>query len=226
MSTDATGLPSDAAGLVNRGIEHATTAASTVGARHVRSQDDRLTLLATRMTIVAMTFFFACFYFALFYLQLVNANGQWLPPGVDHPPAWLGVTEAALVVVAGLVYFWGQWAGLYAGKMERLQIGTSVVALLCLVASVLHIVELHAPGFTLQSGGYVSVFIALEGTFTVIFILTTVVSLGMANRARLGLFGRSAIAVEAFGEFLGWIAAIAVINFLALYVQPFIQTAG
>jgi len=64
MSTDATGLPSDAAGLVNRGIENATTAVSTVGARHVRSQDERLTLVATRMTIVSMTFFFVCFYFA------------------------------------------------------------------------------------------------------------------------------------------------------------------
>lgn len=226
MSTDATGLPSDAAGLANRGIESATTVASAAGARHARSQDDRLTLLATRMAMVAMTFFFACFYFALFYLQLINENGQWLPPGVDHPASWLGVAEVALVVAAGLIYFWGQWAGLYAGKLERLTIGVSVAALLCVVASILHIAELHAPGFSLQGGGYVSVFVALEGTFTVIFILTTIVLLGMANRARLGLFARSGIAVEAFGEFFGWIAAIAVINFLALYVQPFIQTAG
>ena len=226
MSTDATGLPSDAAGLVNRGMESAAAHASSVGARHVRSQDDRLTLVATRMTYVAMTFFFACFYFALFYLQLVNANGQWLPTGVDHPATVLGVAEVALVVLAGLAYFWGQWAGLYARNMTRLSLGIAVAALLCVVAAILHIAELHSPGFSLQAGGYVSVFIALEGTFTVIFILTTIVLLGMANRARLGLFDRSGIAVEAFGEFFGWISAIAVLNFLALYVQPFIQTAG
>lgn len=226
MSTDATGLPSDAARLVNQGIESAVTAASTVGARHVHSQDERLTLVAVRLTAVSMTLFFACFYFALFYLQVVDANGQWLPPGVNHPAAALGVSEAVLVIVAGLAYFWGQWAGLYAGKMKRLQLGISVAAVLCLAASILHIIELHAPGFSLQGGGYVSVFIALEGTFTVIFILTTIALLGMANRARLGMFQDSAIAVEAFGEFLGWISAIALLNFLALYVQPFFPTAG
>lgn len=226
MSTDATGLQSDSAGSINKGMEQMASAASAVGARHVHSQDERLTLVATRMTIVAMTFFFACFYFALFYLQLINANGQWLPPGIDHPSSALGVAEVALVIVAGLAYFWGQWAGLYTGNMKRLQLGVSLAALLCVAACVLHIIELHAPGFSLQGGGYVSVFIALEGTFTVIFMLTTVGLLGMANRARLGLFGNSAIAVEAFGEFLGWMSAIALINFLALYVQPFIQTAG
>jgi hypothetical protein len=221
MSTDATGLPSGAAGAANTGLDAAADAASAAGARHIRTLDDRLTLLLSRMTYVALSF-----YFALFYLQLINQNGLWKPTGIDHPASWIGVVQTAAVLIAGLAYFWGQWAGLYQRNFQVLQIGLWVATLLCIVADVVHIIELHTPGFSLQGGGYVSVFIATEGTFTVLLILTTLVMLGMANRARLGLFAQSGIAVEAFGEFFGWLSAIAMINFLALYVQPFFQSAG
>jgi heme/copper-type cytochrome/quinol oxidase subunit 3 len=226
MSTDAAGIPSEGAAMVSRGLDTAAEAAATAGARHVRSVDERLTLLLSRMTYVALSFFFAAFYFGLFYLQLVNQNSLWLPKGVTHPATALGVAEVCLVLAAGLVYFWGQWAGLYERKFERLQAGLWVAALLCVAAFGLHVGELHNPGFSLQSGGYVSVFIALEGTFTVLLFFVTLVLIGMANRARLGLFRSSGIAVEAFGEFLGWFSAIALLNFFALYVQPFFPSAG
>jgi heme/copper-type cytochrome/quinol oxidase subunit 3 len=211
--------------MVNEGLESAAGAASGAGARHVHTLDDRLTLLLSRLSYVALSFFFACFYFAMFYLQLINQHGLWKPAGIDHPPTWIGVSETALLLLAGLAYFWGQWAGLYPRKFERLQLGLWIAALLSAVACIIHIVELHAPGFSLQGGGYVSVFIATEGTFTILLVITTLVLLGIANRARLGLFRQSGIAVEAFGEYFGWLTAIALMNFLALYVQPFIQTA-
>lgn len=225
MSTDATGLPSNAAGAANVGLEAATGVASATGTRSVRSLDDRLTVLGVRMTYVALSFFFACFYFAQVYLQLVNENGLWLPKGINHPATFIGVAEMALIEIAGLVYFWGQWAGLYKRNFGRLQLGLWIAALLSAVAVIFHVAELHAPGFSLQGGGYVSVFIATEGTFTVFLVLTTIVLLGMANRARLGLFRQSGVAVEAFGEFFGFMAALALINFLALYVQPFFPIA-
>jgi len=187
--------------------------------------DDRLTLLGIRMTYVSLSFFFACFYFALFYLQLVNENGMWLPKGIDHPPTWIGVSETALVLVAGLIYFGGQWTGLYVRNFGRLQLGLWVAAGLTLVATLIHVWELHKPGFSLQGGGYVSVFIATEGTFTVLLALTTIVLLGVANRTRLGQFRENDIAVDTFGEFYGWLSAVALINFLALYVQPFFPSA-
>lgn len=226
MSTDATGLPSDGNVVVNRGLETMAHAVSTAGSRTVRSQDDRLTLLSVRMTYIAFSFFFACFYFAQVYLQLLNSNGLWLPAGVNHPSKFLGVGEVVLVLLAGLAYFWGQYGGLYLQKARQLQLGLWLAGALSIVAVIFHIVELHQPGFSLQGGGYVSVFIALEGTFTVVLIIATVVLLGIANRARLGLFSRSGVAVEAFGEFYGWLSAIALLNFLALYVQPFFPIAG
>jgi heme/copper-type cytochrome/quinol oxidase subunit 3 len=226
MSTDATGLPSEGAGAVNAGLETATEAMTRAGARQVRTLDDRLALLLSRMIYVALSFFFACFYFALVYLQLINQNGLWKPAAVDHPPGWIGASEVALVLAAGLAYFWAQWAGLYTRNFDRLRLGLWAAASLCVAACGVHIYELHAPGFpSLQSGAYVSVFIALEGVFTIVLIISTLVLLGVANRAQRGLFRQSGIAVEAFGEYFGWLSAIALLNFLALYVEPFFPIA-
>lgn len=221
MSTDtagASGLPLG---------EPLDTGADTTTAPHAaRPVDDRLAILSVRMTIIALSFFFACFYFALFYLQLINQNGLWLPKGIDHPPTWVGVSETALMLIAGLVYFWAQWAGLYARNFRILNLGLWIAALLTVVSVIVHVIELHAPGFGLQGGGYVSVFIATEGTFTIFLVLTAIVLLGVANRARLGLFEANGVAVEAFGEYYGWLSAVALINFLALYVQPFFPISG
>lgn len=221
MSTDATGLPSEATGIANQALNSAATTVSGAGARHVRSIDDRLAILVSRMTYTSLSFFFACFYFGMVYLQLINQNGQWKPPGVDHPATWLGVSEMALVLAAGIVYFWAQWAGLYRRNWSVLSTGLWIAAILTVLAIIPHIIELHDPGFSLQGGGYVSIFIATEGIFTVLLIITAAVLLGVANRARLGLFRESGVAVEAFGEYFGWFSAIALANFLALYVQPF-----
>jgi hypothetical protein len=131
------------------------------------------------------------------------------------------VSEVALVLAAGIVYFWGQWAGLYRRDWNVLNTGMWAAASLTVLAIIPHVIELHAPGFSLQGGGYVSIFIALEGLFTCLLIITAAVLLGIANRARLGRFRESGVAIEAFGEYFGWFSAIALLNFLALYVQPF-----
>lgn len=220
MSSSASG-----AGTANSALDTTVDTVSRAGARTVTSLDHRLTLLAVRMAIASLSFFFACFYFAQIYLQLINQNNLWLPRGVNHPLSAYGVLETGLVLVAGLVYFWGQWSGLYQNNFARLKLSLWVAALLTLIAFVVHIIELHNPGFSLQAGGYASVFIATEGTFTFVLGITALVLLGLANRARLGLFAQSGVAIEAFGEYFGWISAIALINFLALYVQPFFPIA-
>jgi heme/copper-type cytochrome/quinol oxidase subunit 3 len=225
VSTEDMTVRDEAAHALGRGadraVEMAGAAPSVEGAL-----DNRLTMLAMRMTYIALSFFFACFYFAVFYLQLVNENALWLPAGINHPATALGVAETALVLLAGLAYFWGQWAGLYRRNFGVLQLGLWIAALLTVVSVVLHIAELHNPGFSIQGGGYVSCFVAIEGVFTVMLFISAIVLLGMANRARLGLFRESGVAVDAFGEFFGWISAVALINFLALYVQPFFPSAG
>jgi len=122
MSTDAAGVPSESASLVSAGLDAAAGAVATAFARHVRTLDDRLTLLAVRMFVVALSFLFACFYFALMYLQLINEHGQWLPPGVNHPATFIGVAELALILIAAAVYYSGQWLGLYRRDFGRLQL--------------------------------------------------------------------------------------------------------
>lgn len=200
-------------------------AAEAATAPLARSLDHRLTLTSVRMLYISMSFFFASFYFGLIYLQIVNENNMWLPHGVDHPPTWMGVAETGLVLLAGVAYFWGQWFGLYQRKFERLNLGLWLAAILTIIAVIIHVIELHIPGFSLQSGGYVSLFIAIEGVYTFFLAVTAIVLLGVANRARLGLFNQNGISVAAFGEFFGWMAGVALFNFLALYVQPFFPIA-
>lgn len=195
------------------------------GGPRARSLDDRLSTLAIRMVYISLSFFFASFYFGLVYLQIVNENNMWLPRGVNHPPSWMGVSEVVLILVAGIVYFWAQWSGSYGGKYNLLKIGLWIAALLTVVSFLIHVWELHAPGFSLQGGGYVSLFIAIEATYTVILGITAIVLIGLANRAQRGLFRQNATGIDVFGEFFGWMAAIALFNFLALYVQPFFPIA-
>ncbi len=200
-------------------------ATATSLARHTHTLDDRLTLLQVRMVYVSLAFGLACFWFALVYLQLVNENGMWKPKGIHQPSLVVGLFEVGLVIVSGLVYFWGQWAGLYARKFANLTLGLWVAAFLGLAAVGFHIYELHDPGFPLQTG-YSSVFIATEGVFTALLTVSVIVLFGLANRARLRKFDVSGIAVEAYGEFWGFIAGVALFNFLALYVQPFFHSGG
>jgi len=197
----------------------ASASSATVG--RIRTLDDRLSLVGIRMILVALSFFFACFYFALTYLQLVNSNNLWRPSSLQHPAFILGFAEMALILLGGLVYFGAQVRGLYKGNYGLLTMGLLVTAVLSLISVILHVGELHNPGFTLQDGGYASVFIGLEGVYTFFLVITTVVLFGLANRSRLGRFRQSGIAVDTFGEFWGWMSAIALLNFMALYVQPF-----
>lgn len=185
------------------------------------SLDDRLTLLQVRMTYVAIAFGVAAFFFALVYLQLINENSYWLPRNVHQPTLLVGVFEVGLVIASGLVYFWGQWAGLYKRNFQVLNLGMWVAALLGLAAIGFHIYELAHPGFGGGHSGYGSVFVVTESVLTVLLSLTVIVLLGVANRARLGRFSESGIGVEAFGELWGFMSAVALLVFLGLYVQPF-----
>lgn len=191
-----------------------------------RTLDNRLTVLSSRMLYISASFFFASFYFGLVYLQIVNENNMWLPRGVDHPPTWIGVSEMALILIAGLAYFWGQWYGLYRQKLSNLTLSLWAAAVLTLISAIIHVIELHRPGFSLQGGGYVSLFITIEGVFTFFLVATALVLFGFAIRASKGLFtGGAGAGVEALGEWYGWLSAIALFNFLALYVQPFFPIA-
>ncbi len=217
-------------------LDTTSTAASAL-ARETRTLDDRLTILATRMVIVSLSFMLACFYFAFVYLDLINQNGFWKPASlVQRPSEVFGIVEMGLIIVAGLVYVWAQWGGLYQRNWSTLNLGLWIAGLLGLCAVGMHIYELVHPGFTPAklpvsvqgtqfSTGYGSIFIGLEAVYTGLLCLTVLVLLGVANRARLGRFKDSGVAVEAFGEFWGFMAAFALLNYLALYVVPFFPIA-
>lgn len=203
-----------------------TAQAATAGPSRTRSLDDRLTVLGIRMVYTALTFYFAGYYFSLIYLQMVNENNMWLPKAVHQPALWLGLTEMLCIIVGGIIYFWGQWAGLYRRNFGVLRLALWITFILSAAAFVLHVYELrNHPGFAnLQLGGFVSTFMGLETAFTVVIFFATLALLGVAIRASKGLFRDSGIAVDTFGEFYGWMSALAFANFMALYLQPFFHS--
>jgi heme/copper-type cytochrome/quinol oxidase subunit 3 len=222
-------------GAINPDAEGLTAAglATTPVAREVPSLDHRLTILQIRMIYVAMAFGVACFWFAEVYLQIVNSNSMWKPRGIHQPTLLVGLFEVGLVIAAGLVYFWGQWAGLYKHNFSILKLALLIAGLLGLAAIGFHIYELHHPGYGFIVGpngneslqtGYSSVFTVMEGAFTALLIPCVIVLLGLANRARKGLFESSGVAIEAFGELWGFLSAVALMDFLGLYIQPFLPS--
>jgi hypothetical protein len=58
-----------------------------------------------------------------------------------------------------------------------------------------------------------------------LLLVSLIVLLGLANRARLGLFTTSALAVEAFGEWWMWLTGISAFAYATLYVAPFVHLA-
>ena len=179
------------------------------------------------MVYTSLTFYFAAFYFAFVYLQLIQQNGMWLPKAVHQPPLWLGLVASGSVILAGIVYFWGQWSGLYRKNFGVLRLALWVAFVLGVISLIFHVYAIHNhPGFAnLQLGAYVSVFTGLEGVYTVLLFFSDLVLLGLAIRAQRGLFNVNGIAIDAFGEYWGWLAAIALANFGALWLQPFFHSA-
>jgi Cytochrome c oxidase subunit III len=189
-----------------------------------RTLDERLTMLAVRMLIVACSFGWIAWFFAQIFLQITNSNNLWLPTTLKRPLG-MGVIEAVLIVASWLAYLFGHYGGLYRRKNETLTLSLFLAAVLSVVAIITHVLVLHSPGFLLQDGGYASVFVGMEGVYTTFLIFSTIVLFGLANRARLGLLGASGIAVDACFEYWTWQMLIGVFVFFGLYVIPFIHLA-
>lgn len=202
----------------------------------VRPLDERLTLTAIRMTYIAFSVGFLAFYFAHAYLEIVNSNGLWLPKLLRISIGY-GVVEVVLPIIALLSILWGWRSTRSEEPGNKLFLGLIGALVFGLAAFVLHVVELHAPAtvltytgkkaptFSLQDGGFASIFIATEALYTVILGLVVIVLAGLTNRARLRLFTESTVAVAGFTELWGWLAVVGVLNFLGLWVQPYFPIA-
>jgi len=153
---------------------------------------------------------------------VANGNGMWLPKGVTHPSIGLGIVAVVLVGAGGLFYLWGK---------IRLQRGLSgytggalLGGLLVTGGAICYGLTLRHMGFNFQSGGYATCFFGLTAVNLLITLLAGFTFLGIANRSRLGLYGKQQLAtVDAFGEFFLWIGSLSAFSFFLLYVIPFLN---
>ena len=179
--------------------------------------DARLARVGTRIWIVADVFFFAAWFFAFFYLRALNNDYSWLPPGTTHPTRGIGAIILLLVIVSAGLYWAGARALVTQPATARLFFWLALVAgILCFAVQ---IYEFRNLGFDPQmGGGYPSVFVGLKGVW--LFQLTGAMFWLATNIAQARPNGDSTVRPKSaviFGNFMVFLAAIALVSYLVLY---------
>lgn len=184
---------------------------------------EKLTLGLGRMLIASGLFFMIPFFVSYAMLTVLNNNDMWLPHGVTHPSMALGAASAILLVLSALSFYWGR-TGSSAGNQGQLTGGLTLALLLAIAAAICYVLTLGHLGFSLQAGGYVSVFFGMTLVYEILLVGLCIFLFGFANRARLGLYTQTrGVALKAFGEYWTWFVIMGVIAYLVLYFLPFLN---
>ncbi|MGH2409797.1 MAG: hypothetical protein ACRDGS_05435, partial [Chloroflexota bacterium] len=188
-----------------------------------RQTNSTLTIWLARMLAAAGTTFFASYFFAFTLLELYDRNTEWLPAGITHPAAILGIGNIVLLVLSGLLYFWGQ-IEMRRGAPAKFSAYCTVALLLGLGATALLAASLIHTPFGTEDGGYASVFFGLTRVLGTVLLASLVFMAGLTYRSIKGLYSRENMAVvDAFGEYWGWLIAISAVSYTLLYILPFLH---
>jgi heme/copper-type cytochrome/quinol oxidase subunit 3 len=179
--------------------------------------DARLARVGTRIWIVADVFFFAAWFFAFFYLRALNNNYDWLPPATTHPTRAIGAIIVLLAIVAAGLYWAGARAIVTQRATARLFLWLALASgILCFAVQ---IYEFQHLGFDpQQGGGFPSVFVGLKGVW--LFQLTGAMFWLATQIAQTRPLGDATIRPKSavtFGNFLVFLAAVALVAYLVLY---------
>ena len=179
--------------------------------------DARLARVGMWMWIGADVLFFAGWFFAFFYLRALNNNYDWLPAGTTHPTRGIGAIIVLLAIVSAGLY----WAGARTVVAQRAT--ARLFFSLALIAGILcfgvQIYEFRNLGFDpQQGGGYPSVFVGLKGVW--LFQLTGAMLWLATQIAQTRPLGDATIrpkSVVTYGNFMVFLAAIALVSYVVLY---------
>jgi len=179
--------------------------------------DARLARVGTWIWTVADVFFFAAWFFAFFYLRALNNDYSWLPAGTTHPTRAIGALIVLLAIVSAGLY----WAGARTVVAQRAT--ARLLFSLALIAGILcfgvQIYEFRNLGFDpQQGGGYPSVFVGLKGVW--LFQLTGAMLWLATQIAQTRPLGDATIrpkSVVIFGNFMVFLAAVALVSYVVLY---------
>lgn len=155
----------------------------------VVARRDRMGVL---LLIVADIAFVLSLIFSYLYLRFLNVNGLWLPEEVQ--PAEVSLTWIInLVLLVGVISAVLASRGARAGRQGSLVSASLVALLVAVVAFVLQWHQLATFGFPAAENGYFasaysSAIVILAGANAFHLLLTVFISLGIAIRAKRGLF--------------------------------------
>jgi heme/copper-type cytochrome/quinol oxidase subunit 3 len=149
--------------------------------------------LGVVLLLVADIAFALSMLFVYFYLRGQNVNDMWLPAATEDRPAITpiastpGWTVTAIVAFGLLAHFYGL-KGARAANQTQLKLGSLVALVTSVVAIIYQTNTISTAPFTFSDGAYVSCFYMFTILNFVHIALTIFISLGIWNRARLGLY--------------------------------------
>jgi len=144
------------------------------------------------LLIVADIAFVLCLMFTYLYLRFLNVNGLWLPEEITPAPSGLTWLTVVVLFIGAVVFAWGA-RGLRGGRPASLRIASWIAVIAAVVALVVQFEQLTGFDFAKQENGryisaYSSSMVALAGANLFHIILTVFISIGIANRARMGKY--------------------------------------
>lgn len=149
--------------------------------------------LGVILLLVADIAFALSMLFVYFYLRGQNVNDMWLPAATEERAAIAplsatrGWTVTAIVAFGFLAHFYGL-KGARAKNQTQLKLGLLVALVTSVVAIIYQTNTIATVPFTFSDGAYVSCFYLFAILNYVHIVLTIFISLGIWNRARLGLY--------------------------------------
>jgi len=135
----------------------------------------------------------------------------------------LGIGNIVLLLLSGLVYFWGQ-IEMRRGAPEKISAYCTLALLLGVGATAFLAASLIHTPFDTRAGGYASVFYGLTRVLGTVLLASLVFMVGLCYRSIKGMYSRENMAViDAFGEYWGWLIAIGAVSYTLLYILPFLH---
>ena len=171
--------------------------------------------LGVMLVIVADIAFVFSLSFSYLYLRGLNTNDAWLTKETvvaSQSSIWI---ITALVVFAALSYNWGL-RGIKVGNNSRLLLGSLIAFITSLITLGWQFWQFNsAPYYVPVTSAYTSMVIALGVGNMIHLTLTTFVSFGIWNRARLNLFSKNNHwNVKVVGVWFAWVALSTVLTSL------------
>ncbi len=177
--------------------------------------------LGVILLIVADIAFALGVLFVYFYLKNQNVNDMWLPKASDTqdatvPVSSMGAWYVTIIAALGLLFHRYGLNGAKAKNQTQLVLGSGLALVASFVALIYQGIQMNNAPFTITMGAYASCYYLIAGLNTMHLFLTTFISLGNWNRARLGLYAADHWHVEIVKVWWIWMTVSSLLGAFAL----------